>query len=345
MNRVARNRWEILALRWMLLIYILLCLIIAGLNYGYAPGADPSAARIVNSIWHFYENGFKTAMILFAAVLSLRLSRQKDQHQILNIRAMAVSAVFLHILAPALLGSKEVYFYSMPFPWTSLPIRVWAPLGMTALIGFYLVWSVIILSGTLLIGRKWQCSMVCMFNGFTSILFEPAFPVMRRKRKKVRKMPGALARNAMLAISIVFFLTQWLAVFGLWPEFASWMAAIETFKYLILELLMAMLFWLILHGRGYCAYCPLGTMLSVVSSRAGQRIKTDEAVCVGCGKCDSVCPMGIDIMKQARLRKPVQDSRCVGCGLCVDVCPAKTLTYMTHFLKWYQRKESSRQTH
>jgi ferredoxin-type protein NapH len=113
----------------------------------------------------------------------------------------------------------------------------------------------------------------------------------------------------------------------------SLLETLETYKYLVVELLLAMFFWTVLIGRGYCYYCPLGTVLGWVGRAVGQKIVTTRTKCTGCGKCDTVCPLSIRIKDKALQGQAVVDSRCVGCGHCIDACPAQTLAYSTGFLK------------
>lgn len=107
---------------------------------------------------------------------------------------------------------------------------------------------------------------------------------------------------------------------------------IESYKYLTGELLTAMFFWVAFIGRGYCYYCPLGTVLGFLGKVAGQKIKTDNAKCINCNLCNSVCKMSIDISSKAKSGEDVSDIRCVGCGHCVDACPSRTLYYSTRFI-------------
>lgn len=111
---------------------------------------------------------------------------------------------------------------------------------------------------------------------------------------------------------------------------------IENYKYLSTELLMMMFFWVAFIGRGYCYYCPLGTVLSLLSKFSGQRIITNQSECIKCNRCNIACPRSIDIKSRAQNGKTVINLRCVGCGHCVDICPTKTLKYTTKFLNWVQ---------
>ena len=58
-------------------------------------------------------------------------------------------------------------------------------------------------------------------------------------------------------------------------------------------------------------------------------VETINYPCINCGKCTSVCPVGILpvlIMKNYEDSKKVEDlkpEKCIECGLCSYVCPSK----------------------
>ena len=62
---------ETTALRIMLFLYILFCLILAGLNQG----PDKELARAVAPYWHAYENEGKTLLILVCDVIGRVIAR------------------------------------------------------------------------------------------------------------------------------------------------------------------------------------------------------------------------------------------------------------------------------
>jgi len=72
-----------------------------------------------------------------------------------------------------------------------------------------------------------------------------------------------------------------------------------------------------LRGRIYCnAFCPIGTLLGVVSKRALFRISIDKTSCIRCGHCVAVCKAQcIDLKTQE-----VDAARCVACFNCMPVC-------------------------
>lgn len=59
----------------------------------------------------------------------------------------------------------------------------------------------------------------------------------------------------------------------------------------------------------------------------------DEALCVGCGKCLTVCPVGAlslvsanDPCRPERMKVHVDEELCLGCGVCVRSCSRRGLS-------------------
>lgn len=351
---------ELRILKGILILYIALCFIIAGLNYGYASRASASVASFITGLWHFYENWIKTVFIIVCSVLTLRIAggAKKNILRKRNLIGFALSALVVHIVAPLLLNNTELYFFTMPLPWTTTPLQllnastsfaasrtpVWGLAGIATAFTFYICASAIVIVGTLLFGRRWQCSTLCLFNGFASEVFAPAFPLVGKSKKGSPRTLRILAVLRWVFLSIALFLTLYwvLNVFGIsFPSTVQMVSKLELYKYLGAELLMAMFFWVAFVGRGYCHYCPLGTVLGILGKAVGQKIVTNSAACIQCNQCNRTCPMSIDIKNSAAKGNAVTDLRCVGCGHCVDVCPTGTLSYSTKFLHWYHTRISN----
>ncbi|MEA4825014.1 MAG: 4Fe-4S dicluster domain-containing protein [Clostridium sp.] len=342
---------ELKILKIILWIYIILCIVIAGLNYGYASKATPAVAASITWFWHFYENWIKTLFIIICSFLTLRIvgKSKRTTMRKRNLIGFIVSALVVHITVPLFLNNSELYFFTMPLPWTTTPLQllssqssfyasrfqVWGAAGITAALIFYVCISVIVILGTLLFGRRWQCSTLCLFNGFAAEVFGPAIPLVgKEKEVNKRKLKiFSVLRWAFLAIAI-FFTLWWVLFLSGVPLGGSLqvIGKIENYKYLTTELLMAIFFWIAFIGRGYCHYCPLGTLLGFLGKAAGQKITTNNTKCIQCNECNKACPMSIDIKGKAKDGKEVSELRCVGCGHCVDTCPTRTLAYSTKFI-------------
>ena len=349
---------ELTILKTILWIYIIFCFIIAGLNYGYVKTAPEAAAKFITWLWHFYENWIKTIFIIAASILTIRIIKRSKRTQMRkrNLTGFIIAALVVHIVFPFIINNKELYFFAMPLPWTTTPLQlmlenssfyasrfpIWGMAGITASLIFYLVFSIIVLLGTLLFGRRWQCSTLCLFNGFASEVFAPVFPLIGKK-KKVGKKAIRIFSIIKWAnfIAAVFFTVYWvLFLFGV-PVFDNYnmISQLEVYKYLSAELLMMMFFWIVFIGRGYCYYCPLGTLLGFIGKLSGQKIVTNNTKCINCNQCNLACPMTIDIKSRALKGEPVTSQRCVGCGHCVDACATGTLAYKTAFLGMIAKKK------
>lgn len=343
---------EIKLLKTILWIYIVLCIVIAGLNYGYAAEASLPVAAFISRLWHFYENWIKVLFIIVGSFLSLRIVKKSRRSKMFkqNLFGLITAALCIHIVLPLITGNQELYFFTMPLPWTTSPLQlfyeasslymsrasIWGLGGVSAALMVYFIWSAIVFGGTLLLGRRWQCSTICLFNGFASEVFAPAFPLIGKRNKVSPKGLKVFAKLRVLFFCLgLFFTVSWLLFLSgkSIPINMGLLSEIETYKYLSFELLMMMFFWIALTGRGYCYYCPLGTALAFLSKVPAQQIKTNVSNCISCGSCNQACPMSIDIMSRAQEGKPVKDFRCVGCGHCVDSCPTENLLYSTKFLE------------
>lgn len=67
------------ALKTILWIYIILCFVIAGLNFGYAKTAAASIAKGITWFWHFYENWIKTIFIIAASLLTMQVIKSSGR--------------------------------------------------------------------------------------------------------------------------------------------------------------------------------------------------------------------------------------------------------------------------
>lgn len=72
--------------------------------------------------------------------------------------------------------------------------------------------------------------------------------------------------------------------------------------------------------RPWCKYlCPYGAFLGVFNKIRVFKLKRDSNTCIGCKKCDKVCPMKIDISS----KEVIDDLGCIACLECTsdNACP------------------------
>lgn len=66
------------------------------------------------------------------------------------------------------------------------------------------------------------------------------------------------------------------------------------------------------------------------------KLKIDEQKCVGCGKCEKLCPMNnIRVVD----KKVVQNNRCTMCYRCINNCPKQAMTLLGKEVVWQSNIE------
>jgi len=74
-------------------------------------------------------------------------------------------------------------------------------------------------------------------------------------------------------------------------------------------------------------FCPFGAIYSLLSKFALFKMSYNDKLCVHCGVCNKVCPMGLEVTKE------VGTGECIVCGDCLKVCPKKAILRTNIFTK------------
>jgi len=115
----------------------------------------------------------------------------------------------------------------MPLPWTTTPLQLlhpqssiylsryplWGLEGISGVLVFYLCYSILVIAGTLIYGRRWQCSTICLFNGFVSEIFEPAIPLIGKKKKIGKRALRIFTLLRWFFLFVALFFTIWWILF------------------------------------------------------------------------------------------------------------------------------------
>ncbi len=74
-------------------------------------------------------------------------------------------------------------------------------------------------------------------------------------------------------------------------------------------------------SRIFCRIaCPLGAIYALFAKiSVFGKLGIDASKCINCGKCDKLCPMGLDV------RHEIGSGECISCGDCAKVCPVKCI--------------------
>jgi polyferredoxin len=86
--------------------------------------------------------------------------------------------------------------------------------------------------------------------------------------------------------------------------------------WLRLSILGLFLVWMVVSSRPLCrTFCPLGAIYAMAAPLSLASMRIEQSQCTGCGTCDSVCPMELDV------RKEIGGMECIACGDCKKACP------------------------
>jgi Polyferredoxin len=183
---------------------------------------------------------------------------------------------------------------------------------------------------------RFFCGYLCAFGGMQELLAFIA-KKLHIKQLKIRPEADRVMRNikygvlaalfALWTFSISYeFISPW-SVFGQYSNYKGWSNLSGWFS-VGGQLLIAVIISSLFIERGFCRYfCPLGGVFSLISKGRLFRVK-GSGKCVSCGGCDSECPMGVNVSKEAGGAIPggsVQSSECIDCFRCVEKCGRKAL--------------------
>lgn len=74
--------------------------------------------------------------------------------------------------------------------------------------------------------------------------------------------------------------------------------------------------------RPFCRYlCPLGAFYALFNRFSFFQLRLDESKCVGCGRCEEVCPMAVEVTRETG------SPECIRCGACRETCPTGAVTF------------------
>jgi polyferredoxin len=363
MEETKKKTTNILIIKILAVLLIALALII-GTGFGMSRQMDKQIQDFFRLAYEVFENVIRAVIIILGAFFTVRYTLQKkdkiSRFRLINLTSFSLMAFIVLILIPLTTNFWRIYEALMPFPWTTLPLRslsliiyyepryqgvqyMYGMLDNSILISAFLGYQFVTFIGTLFLGRRWHCSMICLYNGCHAETLGFALPLIpQNKQKPDSKQIRPSLKKILRGMQLPMFVLNMLLIlfWGLLVFFAIvvvpvlFLIIVEILiKFLILELLLMIYLWIFVSGRGYCYYCPAGFFLGLIGKVAGQKIETNLTKCIKCNACNDSCQMSIDIAAAAKKNIPVNSINCTGCGLCVDNCPTQNLKYSTYLVK------------
>ena len=179
------------------------------------------------------------------------------------------------------------------------------------------------------------CGFLCPFGFLQDLLSQ--LPVMKLSVPKPIDKPLRYLKYAVLAVLVVLLPTFATNAFGVAPPyFCKYLCPAGTLEggipHLLgneqlrtlagalfhwkLGVLIVVLAGAVLIPRFFCRYlCPLGAIYSLFNRFSFYQMSLDKDKCVSCKRCESVCPMAVDV------RADINGAECIRCGRCKAACP------------------------
>lgn len=186
--------------------------------------------------------------------------------------------------------------------------------GFLVFRGMIQLWMGVFIIGVLLsplFGRLY-CGYACPIN----TAMKPISFLKRRWKIPTLRTPGFLSHPSARWVSFTLFIAA----------FAFTLATGNPLPILPALFLLGVFVALVFDEAVFHRHiCPYGTILSVSSRPSKRTVEIDEDECIGCGKCERVCPT-LAVHHENR-RYWIEAKECLTCMECVRHCPVDAIDY------------------
>lgn len=196
----------------------------------------------------------------------------------------------------------------------------------------FIFWGLVLIS-VLLFGRAF-CAWFCWFGGYLDLVEWGLGDKLKVRLPRTAPLYlAAIPFIALLAKVYSSLLVNWLNsppgafVFDL-ADTQPWGGQQTGISILITAILYGPVLLYVFGRHAWCRYlCPIGALLKVFNAFSLGKVRLVNEACNGCGKCNRVCEMGIDVLGNLRDHAQVNSSDCVRCLKCTDGCPTGAIAF------------------
>lgn len=194
-------------------------------------------------------------------------------------------------------------------------IGLLAGFGLLVFLGRIQLWLAVFAIGVILslLFSRWYCGWACPM----STLFRPINWLYARLRLTRLKSPRFLQKPAARYLFVAALIGTMVLTKRMGLNLP--LLVIVTGVAVLVTLVFEEAFW-------HNCICPYGTILHLAARPAGHSVKIDEAACIGCGKCQKVCPAAAIDTVEAKKRR-IRKTDCLTCYTCVPECPKDAIAY------------------
>lgn len=246
----------------------------------------------------------------------------------LNIKGAVNNSIYTGPLKKACVPGLNCY--SCPLAVSSCPVgSLQAVIGSTKYkFSFYIIGMLIFIG--VVLGRV-VCGFLCPFGFIQELLNK-----INTSKFKLPKWTGYI-KYFILTVFVILLPVLWMNDIGMGdPTFCKYICPVGTLEGgiplvltnnslksaigFLFEWKVAILIFTIILSiytfRPFCkVICPLGAIYSLFNPISIYRYSVDKDKCMSCGKCSSVCKMGVEVYKTPN------SLECIRCGECKESCP------------------------
>jgi len=170
------------------------------------------------------------------------------------------------------------------------------------------------LLGATVFGR-FYCGYICPMNTAMGVTGKLA----KRLNWQTKSVPKALKSQLLPWIVLILMIATMIAS-----------KRVLQLELPILLILMALSIVITLRYEEWVFHnhvCPYGALLSLTGKGARFSTNVDASLCIGCKKCEKVCPSMAVKVDHTSKRAKIDLALCHQCQACTLVCPTKAISY------------------